>query len=151
MKTKVWSDAEERIVNRLMLLKHPKREEIIKRVVDLHKHALEDEPYDFPLNYESIDVLIILINKLGECKLPSLVITPHKNLQVQWGRKYDDRKLVAELYPNKFISYIITQRKHKKCIRVSVVSPIEEFFTVIKDEAIMSLVLMNEMTTKVEP
>lgn len=82
---------------------------IFERVRELIGYGYEDEPDQVPISPESVENLIVFFQQYPHASRPNIVVTPSRNIQMQWG-KQPDRKLVIELLPNYNARFVVFSR-----------------------------------------
>lgn len=83
-----------------------KARELHERLLALLTMGYEDDPEETPIRPDSVSALTDFLVAMPEVRKPSIVVTPMRNIQAQWG-KARDAKLVIEFLPDRTAKFVL--------------------------------------------
>lgn len=105
-------------IQRIRGLKQDYAETLATRLEQLVQLGYEDDPERIPLHSASLHNLFTLLQAEHGLSRPTVVLTPSRNIQAQWGKQHD-RKLVAEFWPSGEVSYVVFSRNPRNPNKIS--------------------------------
>ena len=94
---------------------------VVARIEELVAFSYEDNPERTPLTPLSLHAFATFLSNNAALKRPSIVLTPSRNIQAQWGKR-SDQKLVAEFLTSNEVSFVLFSQDEKRKGRINRVS-----------------------------
>lgn len=115
-------------------------ERFANRLKNLIEDSIEEYPDEDPINPESLRYCIKFLYSVENFEYPDIVVTPDKNIRLQW-RRSRNKHFAVEFLPTgdaHFVIFAPNSMHPEKIKRLSGIISVEELFETVKSQGVLS-------------